>query len=593
MGGGTVAEAEQVLQAGNAAVVEVDGRTIRFRLPGGRPVWVEGDGIGNAPAAPAQAMRTTPSGAGGFATRDTRVTHRAVVSPGRFPKAALTLAPVAWLPGAGDDAPLVAGLISGIEDYAGNVISLANATEASTVVDVPTFASLDGYNVVYVRTHGARLCRVPGPTGQRCFVTIKAAGLPRNAPWQRFDETRPGVDLVTSDGNWYVAVSADFFRHYYPHGLNDVLVVLDAGKTAESDLARSMTGRRSSVVGWSDAISGEGTDAVVMPFLTGLAAGRSTGDVYLSMGQDVGDPGSAAYLVIGPQDIRIRDLVRVYDPDSLQALVTNGLLGIDGYTDDDVPDHLLLPMDFWGASEEDAAGYTVRVWVDGVALAAEPLDMFATPAGDRQWHAEADLDLGYDVHEKQPLEITVSLELPEGGASVYKATPLATGEGFSPGKKWTGHFTKTSSNGLFQVDIAVDATFVRDPDQDPTSKYPKFLLTSGTMTWMITDLGGDNCVHTAPMTVTNLAPDDGAYLKFDLTDQPPEYMGFARTEGPQVELVRSCPGSDPVTSHTQAGGVRFQALGEEHYVASGSSLVGYNDNGAPLATIHERSIQKV
>jgi hypothetical protein len=263
------------------------------------------------------------------------VTHRAVVSPGRFPKAALTLAPVAWLPGAGDDAPLVAGLISGIEDYAGNVISLANATEASTVVDVPTFASLDGYNVVYVRTHGARLCRVPGPTGQRCFVTIKAAGLPRNAPWQRFDETRPGVDLVTSDGNWYVAVSADFFRHYYPHGLNDVLVVLDAGKTAESDLARSMTGRRSSVVGWSDAISGEGTDAVVMPFLTGLAAGRSTGDVYLSMGQDVRDPGTGADLVIGQQDIRIRDLVRVYDPDSLQALVTNGLLGIDGYTDDD------------------------------------------------------------------------------------------------------------------------------------------------------------------------------------------------------------------------------------------------------------------
>jgi hypothetical protein len=48
-----------------------------------------------------------------------------------------------------------------------------------------------------------------------------------------------------------------------------------------------------------------------------------------------------------------------------------------------------------------------------------------------------------------------------------------------------------------------------------------------------------------------------------------------------------------VTSHTQAGGVWFQALGEEHYVASGSPLVGYYDNGAPLASIHEWSIEKV
>src|SRR5262249_1248855 len=151
----------------------------------------------------------------------------------------------------------------------------------------------------------------------------------------------------------------------------------------------------------------------------------------------------------------------------------------------------------------------------------------------------------------------------EGGSSVYAATPLATSPAFRPGKTWAGHFTRTFSDGYFRIDIVVDATFERDPSQNPLSLHPKFLLPTGTMHWWLQDEEG-SCVHLAPDTITTPPPDDHSYLKFDLEAEPPEYTGLARTEGPLVDLVRMCDGAEPVTSQTKAGGGWFTALGDEH-----------------------------
>ena len=584
--GGTLAGAEQAIRAESPAAIDVDDDAIRFRLPGGRPIWVlASETPVGAPIANAEAMRRAA----------TASAAPLVVASGRFPKAAITLAPVAWLPNLATGPAEVAAVLSGVEDYAGNVVSLANISEDQREVDVSTFAQLAGFNVVYVKTSLRDVCPVPGPTGLRCHATMAVVGLPKNGPASRFDDNTPGVDYLAKNGAWFLGVSADFFRHAYPHGLDDVLVVLDASKSAGSDIARAMTGKRANVVGWDDPNEGKATYAVIVPFLAGLAAGRSTSDVYVSMGAGIRDVETAADLIIGTQDVRIRDLVRVYDRETLQPLTSGSLTTIRGYTDDDEPDRIVLPMDFWGVGAENAGAYVVHVSVDGTSYLADPLDQIATQTGDYRWHAEVEVDLGFDVHEKQPLEIVVTLDLPEGGTSVYAATPLATSPGFKPGKTWAGHFTRTFSDGYIRIDIVVDATFERDPSQDPKSLHPKFVLTGGTMLWTLHDEEGDGCVHTAPDTVTPLVADDGSYLKFDLEAEPPEYMGFARQEGELVELVRTCPGTgqDPVVSHTAAGGVWFQASGDRHLVVSGTSITGMSENAGPLLNVHTWSIDRV
>ena len=59
---------------------------------------------------------------------------------------------------------------------------------------------------------------------------------------------------VCGHGGFYFAVGADFFKRYYPQGLSDTIVVIDACETVgagDSDLALAIVGDSSVYVGWN------------------------------------------------------------------------------------------------------------------------------------------------------------------------------------------------------------------------------------------------------------------------------------------------------------------------------------------------------
>jgi hypothetical protein len=398
------------------------------------------------------------------------------------------------------------------------------------------------------------------------------------------EATEKGVDFLRyADNTWWLVLSADYFRHHYPGGLEDALVVFDGCKTAGSDMADALEGRNSNYVGWNAGVSPQGSADVMEALFARLAQGRAIHEVYESMGSDVRDKWSltGATLQVGALNVRIRELPRAIDAFTGDTLTSNGNVEVDGYTDDGIPDSLLVVLEFEGIPAADAAASVVRLFVDGVEFAAGPLPEFAGPDGDYRWTGTGEVALGYDAKEGQRVDIELTIDLPEGGKSIFKASPAIATKKFWPGRKWQGTFSKVTDLGFATVLLDVDATFVRDPDESATTQHPTFVLQSGTMHWSLVDGGGDDCIWMAPSMTTELGPNALDQFTFDLTKEPVEYRGGADSAGPRVELTVSCSdGSDPPVTTIEAGGSWFIAPSDQHYVASESAIGGFYSGNA-------------
>ena len=263
------------------------------------------------------------------------------------------------------------------------------------------------------------------------------------------------------------------------------------------------------------------------------------------------------------------------DAFSGQTLTNGGEIQIDGYTEDDKPDSLLLVIEVEGVPAGDAEQYRVHVLIDGVEFANRSLVDFAAPDGEYRWTGNAEFALGYDVRKRQRIEIKVYVDLPEGGMSVFEATPEVVEKKWSPGRIWQGTFSKVIELGFATTILNVEAIFERDPDESADTRYPTYLLKSGTMTWQLVDGGGDDCTWMAPTVTTQLGPSDTDQFTFDMAAEPIQYRGIADTEGPYVEVNVSCSeGSDPPATHMEAGGVWFNAPSDQSFAVSVDAFGG-------------------
>ena len=168
-----------------------------------------------------------------------------VVSPGEEIKSALVLAPVLYQFTNTDDGPVVANILEGTPDYAGNVDYAGNATVTSTDVTLDDFETWRDYDIVHVSTHGKRIC-VQDPCRGMVVVGPLDAILPPG-PGDYFSKlagldllARPGVGVsIGRSGNGYVIVTADFFRAMYPGGLQDTFVFFNACQTMDATIWRN------------------------------------------------------------------------------------------------------------------------------------------------------------------------------------------------------------------------------------------------------------------------------------------------------------------------------------------------------------------
>jgi hypothetical protein len=582
-GGASTADAAAVLKQGSPVELQYDQRVIRFRLAGGRPMWLGRPDDGGAASAPI-AMPTSDVVAAAAALPPRSVVApghpRSVVAPGEDPKSAYLLEPFAWQPlFAGKTASLVE-ILSQTRGYEGSVTYLANASKESATVAVAQFARFAGHNVVYVATHGSTICE-DLETGQetpcRSIIAAHAVSSPLTAMAESGEK---GVEFLRyEDKTYWLVLSADFFRHHYPGGLKDALVVFDGCKTAGSDLSEALEGWNTNYAGWNAGVTAQGSAQVMGSLFARLAQGRAIHEVYESMAAD-GETRdkwglSNAELLIGEENIRIRELPRVIDAFTGDTLTDSSKIEIDGYTDDDKPDSLLFVTEVEGVPAGQAEQYRVHFLIDGAEFANESLVDFAARTGDYRWTGSEEFALGYDVSKGQRIEIKVYVDLPEGGMSEFAATPTVVEKKWSPGRIWQGTFSKVIDLGFAKTFLDVQATFERDPDEPADTRYPTYLLKSGTMTWQLADGGDDDCIWMAPSMTTQLGPSDTDQFTFDMAAQPIQYRGIADTPGPRVELTVSCAeGSDPPATTIEAGGVWFNAPSDQTFAVSVNAFGG-------------------
>lgn len=586
--GGTTDDAVRMLAAGPLAEMQHDADLLRFRLPGGRPVWVSrrpafGPSAGAATAA--SAVRTAST---------TGMMPRVVVHAGQVPKHALVLSPFGFYAETRGQAAAVATVLESIPDYRGQVVQRSNDTPESRTVGIEDFAHFAGNDVVFVTTHGAMICvDLDGRPISPCRAFVNT-GL--------VDDPDVGVGVVGVDFHFFpefsrtaLAVGADFFRHAYPNRLDDALIVLNACHGAGSDVGHALEGKNSNYVGWSGPVSPPGSQLARSPFLEALAQGRSIVEVHRSLGEALTDPVLGNHLAIGAQDIRIRELPRVLDAFTGETLTSSGTVQVSGYPGDGEPDSLLLVTEVDGVEEVRAGAFDVTMTVDGVKVGGGVLAAIGTKDGDYRWRIASQVDLGFDVSEGQTIAIRVEVALPEGGTSVFQASPKVTSPGFDPGRVWQGTFTNTFDVPDARIRIIVDATFERTASSGPPSQHPIFEMTQGTMTWSLQNVPSspDACDQSAPTTVTPLGPDEYSYFTFDLTKQPVEYFGFGSSGGPSVDLTITCPDLGSTVSSTEAGGEWFQAFANHHYTVTGSTFAGLYATGGLYPSTFEWSVHKL
>jgi len=599
------------------AEVTVDGSVILFRLAGGRPMIVDFAGEQEmrrpaSPGAPAAAARAVTNAAGSpRRTPHLRGITAQVVPGDGLRKRALVLSPFRYEAGFGAGAEIAAAL-GGVRGYDGTVTLLETTDERAPQVTVETLTRLADYDVIHIDTHGGSICKTKEPPAAAAGVTNTTGDCAASVTdflVQRFHGTaedlrsviHPGVVHYRGRLHQSIAVTADFFRYFYPNGLPNTLFILGACNTYRPDMASAIAGDEGIYLSWDRFTDIELVRTAGLSLADALGKGVTVDTAFRMLPPLVpGNPDAAGSRLLSTGraaggDLRIRELPSVRDAFTGEELGQGSLVEVTGVVEDGRPDGLLLIIEIDGAMQSEASRYVVRVAIDGSQVVEEPLDRFAARTGDSSWRSDREIPLGYDARLGQTIDIEVSVSLPEGGTSTVAASPTVSGpaQGFQPGRVWQGTFKRIFFTDETQVQLDVQAVFERDPDQNPDTKYPTFLLKSGTMVWSAADSDGSGCSFQAPIVTTQLGPDPDANFSFDLTKDPVEFRGFASSEGPVVEIMITCPEIDPFPTKTEAGGVWLAALGSDHHVVTGYSFSGRYDQNGPRPSSVQWNLRKV
>lgn len=390
--GASFAEVAAWLQ-GNDDVAEVQGddAVLRFRLTGGRGVWITGPDATPGPDAGAAFRPRDPDPLAPAASP-------IAIEPGHVAgdapeKRALVLSPFLFQFGAWDDGPVVRDILEATRGYEGRVAFDANQA-ASDAIPLDRLSSWAAYEVVHVTTHGQRVCE-EGVCRGGIDVGLLDAYVPAGATSDA--ETIQSLEAVGLEirssketGVRYVRAAADFFREAYPQGLDDTVVFLNACQSQDAmgvdvDIVDALRkGGRAVVLGWSDVVYSSDATAAAQAFYQALSergyparvAWEKLGDLRTGAASSEGD-GTAPYLGLeGPSDgsdLRIREVVTLLDPSTGAELTSGARVGAVGVAGDGDADAAPFRVRVEGVLEEHAGDVTVHVTVDGVAAQPIPL----------------------------------------------------------------------------------------------------------------------------------------------------------------------------------------------------------------------------
>ncbi len=416
--GGSFADVAAWLQSQpGVATVESDDHAVRFRPVGGRAVWVVDEATFRGPAAardsdfrlasvriPVAGPPTDPDALVGGDIED---------------KQALVLSPYFWNFDPNDSAPSATAALQATRGYAGHVTQILNAKKGDQTVGLDAFEHWDQYDVVFVSSHGARICGA-----ERCRAVIAAGELGAGQPiswFQRRSLRGTGVELMTDgSGTFTMLLDADFFRNWYPNGLDETLVIIDACETLGpkvSDIADVLRGSTSEYLGWTETVNAAISTTATSTLLKSMATGLTVRQAYRRLGSLKDDPGSGAQLsIVGPSagDLRTREIVSFRDASGATTLAPGAKIPITGTPGDGQPDRVPWHVLVEGLDAEEAGATPLHVTIAGST--ANPV----TVADGKQvkpdvWLVDGEVPLTTDLAVGAPVSMRASVDLVDTG----------------------------------------------------------------------------------------------------------------------------------------------------------------------------------
>jgi hypothetical protein len=545
------------------AEVQSDDLAVRFRLDGGRGTWILLEGA-TAPFAPGSG----PAGSGFAppdierAKSDESGVDRVIVGENLEHKKALVLSPVRYDLGPGDEGDAVAAILASTRGYEGGVHHLSNDSEASTEVGVGSFEGWGQYQVVYVTTHGKRMCDSTGCRGIIVGTTLEAIlpGSGQTAAEKTKSLKAQGLAVVKSThqpNTTYVAITADFMRAHYQSGLDNTVVVLSACQTFASqgtDLVESLLGSSSVVFGWDESVWSDDAFAAGVALFNDLSEGYPAEVAYERLGNlrfgRATPHGPPPTLIIGNRpkggDLRIREVVELLDPQTGLELSPSSFVPIEGVVKDGLDDGAPYSVRVDGMTPDLAATAVLHVSVDGVEADPTPVSEGTVDDHDR-WTILGIVPLGYDLEQDKAVTYRAWVELPDEGESKDETTATITGEEPLMGRTW--ELTAVDSAyylmppGTPQVSTA-HLILSFEPGQDAEEPNPRYVVTGGTVTYDYNFTYG-GCTHTGGITfeVTDTITSD-SHITFNTMTTPVTYWGWVSTVGPEFETIAHCGDED-------------------------------------------------
>lgn len=563
------------------AEIQHDERSIRFRLPGGRGVWVLANE--GRPIAPPGLAATAAARRAALADVPARKQAQGVIRAGATRRKALVLSPFRWQ----HETFAVDHVVARLQAIEGYEVTLRqNGSEDERTVWIDDYASFADYDVVHLSTHGAELCR-DRATGQR--IDPCRIGIDVGVTVQPADDIaaagRPGVELfITRKGARHLAVTPDFFRAVYPQGLNQKLVFVDACLGGDPTLMASLGGSTGVTLGFSNVVYAEFAQGVGDALYELLGRGLSVQEAMARLGDSLAQE-DGTRLVSNGRDTRLRDLLSVSDLTGGEMLADGSAVDVLSRPGDGQPDRLRLALHVDGLTPQRLDGVALRVSRGGNTLAQLPLAGSAVADGEDRLRFEFELPLGTDTQPNETLALRFALSLPEGGFTVLDVAPKVQDPSALP-REWQMTSTTVAYGVGSTTTKFANVVWELEPGDDPTRRYRYYRVKSGTLT--VSFIGDvNNCRTQWEATLTIPTGASNHSLKFDTVAGL--FDGFASAAGQTVLATSVCSDGSTLPVTTSAGGVYLLA---DDVPLAGGGTVGFSgayNSGAQLPTLIEYS----
>ena len=534
--GMTLMEAWDWIEAQQDVVdAQADDNALRFRVDGGRDVWV----LTQAALAPAIGDLPAPPLVG---------SGQSVVGQDPSEKSALVLGPFKHEFGEHDDGTVVSNILTATRGYSNSVILLENETPTSTTVGISNFKAWEDFDVIHVSSHGATICDV----NDHCS-TVVYTGDTYGSAQELLTLTELGIStarIVGDDRNFF-SIGADFFAANYPSGLTDSLVYISACETlgiGDNDVAAALLGEDSAYMGWSQASQSNAARAAAAAFYTHASEQGSTateawselGPLRINAYTDKEGVDYEAELLVATdddRDVRIREVITLLHPVDGTPLTDGTAIPVVGTAGDGVADSFAYRIQIDGVPEGEADTFVVHLAVDGID--APPMTAAEGQAiGESSWIVSGELPLGQDAANEQSLELESWVELPEGGTSEHAATPILR----EMVEAWEGRSSTVFVGVLTDTTIRATAT-VRFELVRESRGIKTFEIVSGNMEWSISGTvyppSGECHYGFGPIDVPIIHA-TGNRLSIDTNTVPATYTGFGNTIGDEIRVATGC-----------------------------------------------------